>query len=119
MTDLQTFTSSKSVLLTTYKRDGTGVATPVSLAVEGDHAYFRTWDTAWKARRLRNNPQIEIAEREGGPVLRARAELVNGAEAKHAAKLIAHKHPILQRIVVPAFHRMTGKKTLHYRVTAV
>ena len=45
-----------AVLLTTYKRDGTPVGTAVNIAVEGDLAYFRTWDTAWKLRRIRNNP---------------------------------------------------------------
>lgn len=117
MTTLQTLTSEKSVRLTTFKRDGTGVETPVSIAVEGDHAYFRTWDTAWKARRLRNNPRIELAPQHGGPGMRARAELVNGEEAKHAAKLLARKNPVLQRMVVPAFHKLSRKNTIHYRVT--
>jgi RNA polymerase sigma-70 factor (ECF subfamily) len=30
------------------------------LVVEGDRAYFRTWDTAWKLRRIRNNPEVEF-----------------------------------------------------------
>ena len=53
---LQPFSRQKTILLTSYRGDGTAVATPVSIAFEGDHAFFRTWDTAGKAKRLRSNP---------------------------------------------------------------
>ena len=43
---------AKTILLTTYKRDGTPVATPVSLAFDGERAFFRSYDKAWKTRRL-------------------------------------------------------------------
>ena len=101
-----------TINLTTYKKDGTPVETKVSLAVDGDRSYFRTWDTAWKARRLRNNPAVLV---DGAP---GRARLLDGEEARRAAGLIAREHPLLQRITVPAFHRLTGKKTVHYEVTA-
>jgi uncharacterized protein len=54
---LDRFTKQKTVLLTTYRRDGTPVGTPVNIAVEGDHAFVRTWDTAWKFKRIRNTPE--------------------------------------------------------------
>jgi uncharacterized protein len=117
MTTLESLRNQQSVVLTTFKRDGTGVPTKVSLAVDGDRAYFRTWDTAWKAKRLRNNPHIELAADGTAPPMRARARLLDGDEARRAARLIAGKHPLLQRIVVPAYHRMTGKRTVHYEVT--
>jgi PPOX class probable F420-dependent enzyme len=122
MTTLETLTDQKTVLLTTYKRDGTGVGTAVNVAVEGDRGYFRTWDTAWKARRLRHNPEVELAPstqsgKPTGPAMRARARLLDGEEARHAARLISRKHPFLQRVLVPTFHKLTGKRTLHYEVT--
>jgi hypothetical protein len=45
---------AKTILLTTYKRDGTAVGTPVSIAFDGDRAFFRSYSKAWKTRRLRN-----------------------------------------------------------------
>ena len=57
---------TKTVLLTTYKRDGTAVATPVSIAFAGDRAFFRTYDKAWKAKRLRHNQNVEVAPSTGG-----------------------------------------------------
>jgi hypothetical protein len=43
---------AKTILLTTYKRDGTPVATAVSIAFDGGRALFRTYDRAY-AHRLR------------------------------------------------------------------
>jgi uncharacterized protein len=50
---LGAISGAKTIQLVTYKRDGTAVATPVSVAVAGDRAFFRTYDQAGKARRLR------------------------------------------------------------------
>jgi PPOX class probable F420-dependent enzyme len=122
MSTLDSLTDQKTVLLTTYKRDGTPVGTPVNLAVEGDVAYFRTWDTAWKARRLRNNPDATVAPstptgKPTGPAISGRTRLLEGEEARHAARLIAGKHPLLQRVLVPLAHRLTRKRTVHYELT--
>ncbi|MCQ4206980.1 PPOX class F420-dependent oxidoreductase [Streptomyces longispororuber] len=112
-----------AVLLTTHKKDGTGVGTPVSIAVEGDHAYIRTYGKAWKAKRMRNNPEVEIAPSTlrgapTGPALRARVRLLDEGsdEARHAAKLLRHKHPIMHGVGVPLAHRVKRDKTLHYEV---
>jgi Pyridoxamine 5'-phosphate oxidase len=46
--------AAKYMLLTTFKRDGTPVATPVHVAVEDGRAYFRTWNPSGKWKRLRH-----------------------------------------------------------------
>lgn len=51
---------TKTILLTTYKRDGTPIGTPVSIAFDGERAFFRSYDKAWKTKRLRNNPRVEV-----------------------------------------------------------
>jgi PPOX class probable F420-dependent enzyme len=61
MSTLSSLKDTKTVLLTTYKRDGTPVGTPVSIAFDGDRAFFRSYDKAWKTKRLRNNPNVEVA----------------------------------------------------------
>src|SRR5437764_15481905 len=88
------FARRKTALLATFKRDGTPVETPVTIAVEGDHAFFRTWDTAWKARRLRRNPAVRVTPstvrgRPAGDSVPARARLLGGEEATHAAHPLA------------------------------
>ena len=83
MTSFEPFVKRRTALLTTYKRDGTPVATPVTIAVERDHAYVRTWDSAWKAKRMRNNPAVAVAPatirgRPRGEAIGARSRLLEG-----------------------------------------
>jgi uncharacterized protein len=113
--------STKTIQLTTYKRDGTPVGTPVSVAFAGDRAFFRTYDKSWKAKRLRNNPEVEVAPatvsgKETGPAIHARARLLEGADARVAKKALARRHPALQRVVVPLTHRLMRYRTLHYEL---
>ena len=120
---LKRFEQQYTVLLTTFRRDGTPVGTPVNIAVEDDRAYIRTWDTAWKFKRLRNNPHVEIAPSTfrgtpTGPSVRARARMLSGEESAHAAKLLSRKHPFLHGFLVPLVHRLRGNTTVHVEVTA-
>ncbi|HEV2780674.1 MAG TPA: PPOX class F420-dependent oxidoreductase [Actinophytocola sp.] len=122
-TTLARFTRQKTVLLTTFKRDGTPIGTPVSLAVEGDHGYFRTYDAAWKSKRLKNNPNVTVAPSTArgtvtGPAIPGRARLLDAEEARHAARLLARKHPFLHGLLVPLLHRLRGYRTLHYELSA-
>jgi len=119
---LAPFARRRTALLTSFRRDGTPVDTPVTIAVEDGHAYVRTYDRAWKARRMRNDPAIRLAPstllgRPRGAALSARVELLDGAAAEHAARAIARRQPILQGVLVPVMHRLKHYRTLHYRVT--
>lgn len=121
MTNLQSLTHAKTMLLTSYKRDGTPVITPVSVAFDGEHAFFRSYSKAWKTKRLRNNPQVVVAPstlrgKPTGPPIGARAELLAGAQAGVAAKALARRHRVLQAIIVPLAHRLMGYKTMHYEL---
>jgi PPOX class probable F420-dependent enzyme len=112
----------QNVLLTTYRRDGTPKGTPVHIAVEGDRAYFRTWDTTWKLRRLRGNPNATVAPSTArgaplGPAIAVRARILNGEEATHAAHALGRKYPILHGMLIPRFHRLRGYTTVHLELT--
>jgi PPOX class probable F420-dependent enzyme len=116
------FAQRRTALLTTYKRDGTAVPTPVTIAVDGDRAYVRTWDSAWKAKRMRNNPAVLVAPstvrgHATGPSIGARSRLLDGEEARHAARAIARRQPILQGLLVPLAHKLMRYRTLHYELT--
>ena len=74
---------AKYILLTTFRRDGRAVATPVHVVAAGDTAYFRTWNVAGKAKRLRHTPAVQIAPstvrgRPLAPPIRAEAHLLDG-----------------------------------------
>jgi len=114
---------TKTILLTTYKRDGTPVATPVSIAFAGDRAFFRSYDKAWKTKRLRNNPEVEVAAStlRGKPVglpVHARATLLDGEQARVAAQALARRHRLLQGLLVPLSHRLMRYRTMHYELHA-
>jgi len=114
---------TKTILLTTYKRDGTPVATPVSIAFAGDRAFFRSYDKAWKTKRLRNNPQVEVAAstlrgKPTGPPVHARATLLNGGQARFAAQALARRHRVLHGLLVPQAHRLMRYQTMHYELHA-
>jgi uncharacterized protein len=114
-------TVSKYVQLTTFRRDGTAVATPVNMVVVGDTAFFRTWDATGKAKRLRHTTRVEVAPstlrgRPIGPAIPAEARLLDGVGSEHAARLLAKKHPLLHGTLIPRYHLLRGWTTLHYRL---
>jgi uncharacterized protein len=119
--DLKAVRNAKTILLTTYKRDGTPVQTPVSIAFEDDRAFFRSYDKAWKTKRLRNNPHVEVAAstlrgKRTGPLIHARATLLEGEQARIAANALARRHRLLQAILVPLAHRLMRYRTMHYEL---
>jgi hypothetical protein len=109
------------VQLTTFRRDGTPVPTAVHIVTGGDTAYFRTWNTAGKAKRLRHTPAVLVAPatmrgRPRGPAILARAQLLAGEASQRAARLLAGKHPFLHGRLIPWFHRRRGYVTQQYRL---
>jgi uncharacterized protein len=118
------FVRQKTVLLTTYRRDGTAVGTPVHLVVVGDRAFFRTWDEAWKFKRLRNNPEATIAPstargKPTGSAIRVRARLVGAEEAPLAARALAGKYPFIHGVLVPLYHRLNRLTTVYFEVRPI
>jgi PPOX class probable F420-dependent enzyme len=119
---LEPLINQKTVLLTTYRRNGAPVGTPVNIAVEGDRAFVRTFDKAWKLKRIRNNPVVDIAPstirgKPTGPAVRACARVLSGSEAAHASQALNKKHPLVHGIYVPIAHRLRGYKTMHIELT--
>ena len=113
----------RTMLLETRKRDGTWVATPVSVAVDDDgRVYFRTYDASGKHKRLRNFPEVRIAPattvrgRPTGPACTGIAHRVTGAEEGRARELLARKYPVLHGHLVPWEHRRRGWTTVHYEL---
>ncbi|MGP4023450.1 PPOX class F420-dependent oxidoreductase [Actinomadura sp. 3N407] len=119
---LERLRAQRTILLTSYRKDGTPVGTPVNVVVRDGHAYFRTFDQAVKTKRLARNPEVEIAPstfrgKVTGPASRGRARLLSEEESKPIRRLLARKHPLLQGFAVPLFHRLKRFRTLHYEIT--
>jgi len=113
-----------AVLLTTYRRDATPSSQPVSIVVEGDHAFFRTYEQAGKFKRLRRNPNVLVQPctwrgKPTGPAIPAVAALLSGSEDRRAGELIDAKYPIFQRRLVRTAHRVRRYTTRHFELRAV
>ncbi|MGH3248860.1 MAG: PPOX class F420-dependent oxidoreductase [Trebonia sp.] len=87
----------KYISVTTYKRDGTGVATPVWFVQESDRLLFRTGVASGKAKRIRRNSAVLVAactlrgELLGQPVSGV-ARVLSGSAAGDANRLINRKY---------------------------
>jgi PPOX class probable F420-dependent enzyme len=115
--------NAKYVQLTTFRRDGTPVATAVHIVADGNVAYFRTWDTTGKAKRLRHTHRVQVAPstfrgRPVGQAIPAQAVLLDGDDSDQAARMLASKHPVLHGHLIPWVHRRRGWTTQQYRLTA-
>jgi uncharacterized protein len=116
-TRLERFARGRNVLLTTYRRDGM----PVHIAVDGDRACMRTYDKAWKWKRMRDNPEVLVAPstfrgRPTGPALAATGRILDGQEAEHAARCLRRKYPVLHGLLIPLAHRLMRARTIHMEV---
>jgi len=112
----------KYMQLTTFRKNGTPVPTAVHMVVDGDVAYFRTWDVAGKAKRLRHTNAVQVAPstsrgRPLGQAMAAQAALLSGDDSARAARMLARKYPILHGWLIPWMHRRRGWTTQQYRLT--
>jgi PPOX class probable F420-dependent enzyme len=115
---LAPFAAQPTICLTTFRRDGRAVGTAVSIAVDGERAFVRTYESSGKFKRIRNDPRVEVAPstlrgEPTGPAIAGRVRVLAGDEAGRARRLIEAKHPLLHRLLVPAAHRLTGKRTVY------
>lgn len=88
---------AKYVCLTTFRRNGTPVATPLWCAVDDGVVYAWTGDGTGKVKRIRNEPRVTVCASNGrgaptGPVYAARARLLAGDEGRHAYQLLTARY---------------------------
>lgn len=93
---------NKYIDLVTYRKSGAPVHTPVWFAEHGGKLYVMTRDDSGKAKRIRNNPQIEVAPstirgKRTGPGIAGKAQIAIDADA--ARRLIRKKY-LLARLPI-------------------
>jgi uncharacterized protein len=81
------------VLLTSFRRDGQGIGTPVGFYLANGKGYFTTWTTTGKVKRIANNPHITLAPctRTGkvtGSTMAATARRLDDAEAARVRAIV-------------------------------
>ena len=122
-TTLQHLTASRkghTTLLTSFRRNGQGVGTPVGTVASNGKLYFMTAADTWKAKRLARNPRVTLApgNRRGealGPAIEGTARRLYGEEAKHARGLL--RIGIVGRFFGIVFDlKYPGEKTAVYEI---
>lgn len=83
--------------ITSYKRDGQPVATPVWFVCRDGRLLVQTDAASGKVKRIRRNPQVRVAVctasgRLRGRQVRAVAEILPRSEVDAVERLIAHKY---------------------------
>jgi len=98
----------KYLSLTTFKRDGTGVATPVWFVAEAGKILVVTDADSHKVRRIHRNPAVTVAECTASGRLRsspvpARAQILPCHQAPRAGQLMARKYWLDRTVILPVY----------------
>jgi PPOX class probable F420-dependent enzyme len=93
----------------------------IALSGDGDRAFFRSFDKAWKTKRLARDPRVDAAPstlrgKPIGPAVHGTAALLSGEDERIAARSLARRHRVLQGLLVPLTHRLRGLRTMHYEL---
>jgi hypothetical protein len=87
----------KYISLTTFRKSGVGVPTPIWFAEEADKLYVMTASKSGKFKRIRNNPQVKVAPctirgKVTGPEFAATVRILPKEDHTRARKLVNRKY---------------------------
>jgi PPOX class probable F420-dependent enzyme len=94
---LAPFRDGKYICLETFKKNGTGVKTPLWYVLHDGKFYMYSEADSWKVKRIRNHPRVRIApcDMRGnvkGEWIDTHAQIISGDEEKMADKLLDQKY---------------------------
>lgn len=96
-------------LLTTYRRTGEPMPSPVWFGVADERVYFSTEEAVGKVKRIRNDPRVRLAPATSrgkplGPPIEGRARVLDGDESDRAERAIAANYGLFRRLYEGAGH---------------
>ena len=101
MTVVDEIGRSRYVSLTTYRKDGTGVATPVWHVMNDAELFIVSDAEAWKVKRIRNNSHVVVTVcgirgkiAPGAPSAEGTARLLDEADTEIGRTLLARKYVV-------------------------
>ncbi|MPY58674.1 PPOX class F420-dependent oxidoreductase [Streptomyces spongiae] len=114
-TTLDTLGAGKYVLITSYRRNGTPVATPVWVVRDGEALGVWTVSDSWKVKRIRNRADVLVGpcDLRGNPTgeqVPGRAEIVDPATTEQYRRLIARKYGLVGRLSLLGSRVRRGKE---------
>jgi len=97
-------------LVTTFRRSGEGVGTPIWFAVDAETMYVRTGVESGKVKRIAANPRVTVAPctlrgRPRGPGVGAAARVVTDPdESARAERALSAKYGISRALILRYLH---------------
>ncbi|MFE1440439.1 PPOX class F420-dependent oxidoreductase [Streptomyces sp. NPDC058739] len=104
-TTLDRLAAGKYLLVTSYRKNGTPVPTPVWVVRDGDALGVWTAADSWKVKRIRNRADVLVGpcDLRGNPTgeqVPGTAEICDEAASARYRKLVARKYGILGRLTL-------------------
>jgi PPOX class probable F420-dependent enzyme len=114
MSTLDDLGNGKYLSLTTFRKDGTAVATPVWLVRDGDMLRVITQADSGKAKRLRNSSRVLLAPCDArgnlrGAQVEGTATLQDGQETARTAHLVEKRYGLLGTLLMWRSRRAARK----------
>lgn len=122
-TPLERLGSGQYLLITSYRKNGTPVPTPVWVVRDGDSLGVWTVADSWKVKRIRNRADVlvgpcDLRGKPTGDQVPATAEITDAATVARYRKLITRKYGIVGRLTLLGSRIRRGTKgTVGIRVT--
>lgn len=122
-TSLDALGAGKYLLITTYRKNGSAVPTPVWVVRDGDALGIWTVADSWKVKRIRNRADVVVGpcDVRGNPTgdsVPGRAEILDAAGSAAYRRLIARKYGVLGRLTLLGSRLRRGADgTIGIRVT--
>lgn len=120
---LESLGGGKYLLITSYRKNGTGVATPVWVVRDGDALGVWTVADSWKVKRIRARGDVlvgpcDLRGRPTGDQIPATAEICDAPTSARYRRLIARKYGITGRLTLLGSRLRRGENgTVGIRVT--
>lgn len=115
MSTIESFLKQQYINIETFRKNGMGVKTPVWFAQDDNSLYVRTGADSGKVKRIRNNPQVNIAPCTGNGSLlgewipaQAYEVLDNDLDLK-VNQMLAKKYGLMKSLM-EFFSKLQGRK---------
>jgi len=112
----------KYLSVTSFRRDGTAVVTPVWFVADNGHLLVETEADSGKAKRIRANAAVRVAPcsasgKPKGDSIQAHAAFLPESERGRVETMIGRKYRVDKVVVLPVYRlvqRLLGKPTLSH-----
>ncbi|MRH90088.1 PPOX class F420-dependent oxidoreductase [Nocardia sp. SYP-A9097] len=116
--------TAKYVLLTTFKKDGTPVGTPLWAALDNGRLYIWTVTDSWKVKRIRRNPEVtvqacDVRGKAHGEIVKGTAVILDDAGGDRVRGLVKRRYGLQGHLIVTGSTLRRGKTgTVGIEITA-